>query len=82
MHKSGRRYHEVNQSNILTPNSPRRYQEYFKAKTTDTTGYTGSLKSIPQNGSENKVGGLTQAMKGQGVNKGKGAKPGMNTNVH
>lgn len=29
-HHKGRRYHEVNKSDIITPNSPRRYQAYFK----------------------------------------------------
>ena len=29
--KKGRRYHDVNKSDVLTPNSPRRYQEYFKS---------------------------------------------------
>jgi hypothetical protein len=27
--RKGRRYHDVNKSDVLTPNSPRRYQEYF-----------------------------------------------------
>lgn len=29
--RKGRRYHEVNKSDVITPNSPRRYQEYFKS---------------------------------------------------
>lgn len=28
--RNGRRYHDVNKSDIITPNSPRRYQDYFK----------------------------------------------------
>lgn len=41
--KKGRRYHDVNKSDVLTPNSPRRYQEYFKSyqQRPTTAGPTG-----------------------------------------
>lgn len=47
---SGRRYHEVNKSDVLTPNSPRRYQEYFKNKLQpgDMNGYNGQMTMIQQ----------------------------------
>ncbi len=50
-HKNGRRYHEVNKSDVLTPNSPRRYQEYFKNKLQpgDMNGYSGQMTMIPKN---------------------------------
>jgi hypothetical protein len=50
-HKHGRRYHEVNKSDVLTPNSPRRYQEYFKNKlqTGNMNGYSGQMTMIPKN---------------------------------
>jgi hypothetical protein len=34
--RRGRRYHEVNKSDVITPNSPRRYQEYFHNKLNGT----------------------------------------------
>jgi len=41
--RRGRRYHEVNKSDVITPNSPRRYQDYFKNKPLPAnTGY-GSI---------------------------------------
>jgi hypothetical protein len=45
---NGRRYHEVNKSDVLTPNSPRRYQEYFKNKLQpgDMNGYNGQMTMV------------------------------------
>ena len=39
----GRRYHEVNKSEVITPNSPRRYQDYFKNRLHPTVEQSTAL---------------------------------------
>jgi hypothetical protein len=44
--RRGRRYHEVNKSDVLTPNSPRRYQDYFKNRLHPVADEAGDNKQV------------------------------------
>ena len=58
MSSKGRRYHEVNKSDVITPNSPRRYQEYFKSY--QQKGATAGSQNFPFHNNSLMVGSSQQ----------------------